>query len=504
MPFPFVLPTIGSSPLTQYLASSTHPSLPFTATTHRSVLRDALKKHKRLPTASQASNLPTVQDALNNYIPYLLLLDAAVDKQPIHGERVDMQETRPLELEWRPTLSRSSAGRGEPERVKITRIRDELAFVLQTLAYVQVLQARSLLFSLYAASPPPSQEHRAGAIATAMKFLLDANSIHSYSLSLAAALLQPVPQVAHTSASPVTSPSPSVTPSAPADILPSTQSALASLALAEATLITVSKDDPYAAAVVEARNKESKEWMIRAPSIPKVRAHLFARLCLASADHAAKASALLAQAGARLDDSLLKYTDDFKRTARAKAARFLGIDAEIAGKTGEAIAWMRGGRKELGFITSSAEEAESGKRRGLKGLKQSWAEKREDRIISRGNVESWGLDAGKLEEGRVLEWLEGKWNRENDTVSVQIVAPFEPLLAAMPSGREYHTLKTYTPPALDGHVLASMRAPPDPAQHAYTATEADSGDEADYPPVEPVGAFPGTGTEYRTDSPAYY
>lgn len=484
MPFPFTLPTTSSTSLTEYFFSSTHPSLPLTATTQRSVLRDALKSHKRLPASSQASHLSSVNEALNAYIPHLLTLYAGITKQRIPGERVEITELKPLETEWRPTLTRGIPGRSEPDRSKVVGLQNEVAFVLQTLAYVQILFSRTALFTLYATSPPPSQEQRASAIAAAMKYLLAANGIHTFALSLT----QPA----------------SSTPS-PADITPTTQSALASLALAEATLITVLKDDPYTAAVVESRNKDSKEWMIRAPSIPKVRAHLFARLSLASADHAAKAYALLAQGAGKLDEGLLKYADDLKRTGRAKAARFLGIDAEIVGKTGEAIAWMRGGRKELGFITSSSED-ETAKRKGLKGLKQSWAEKREDRKVLKGDTENWGLDAGKLEEGRVLEWLEGKWTKENDTINVQPVPPFESLLAAMPSGREYHTPKPYTPPTLDPDILARMRAPPAPHECAFTGTEADSGDEDERGGVDeaPVGAFPGTAGEYRTDSPAYY
>lgn len=485
MPFPFTLPTTSSTSLTDYLTSPTHPSLPLTATTHRSVLRDALKKHKRLPPSSAAAHLSTLIEALNNYLPYLLVIHAALNSR---HPAVSIVETQPLSVEWRPTLTRSPPGRTEAERVAITGGLDaDLAFVLQSLGYIHVLQARTQLFTLYASSPPPSPEQRGAAITQAMKSLLDANSIHTFLAELA------LP----------------VTPQTPIDITPATATALASLALAEATLITVLKDDPYTAAVVEARNATSKEWMIRAPSIPKVRAHLFARLCLASADHATKASALLAQGASKVDQDLLKYVDDLQRTARAKAARWLGIDAEITGKTGEAIAWMRGGRHCLGFL-SVADSDDTTKRKGLKGLKQSWQERKEDKRLLAGDFASWGLDAGKLEEARVLEWLEGKWTKENGTVNVQIVPPFEPLLAAMPSGREYHTPKPYSPPIMDEIELGRMRAPID--QHApYRGEEADSGDEgeAGVSRQSLPGAFPsalgGVGAgEYRTDSPAYY
>lgn len=482
MPFSFKLPTTSSSSLGEFLTSPSHPSLPFLATTHRSVVRDALKKHKRLPDSSAAADLPVVIEVLNAYLPYLLIINAALSNR---HPSVLVTEMQPVSVEWRPTLTRSPPGRSEAERaVLIGRVSADLAFVLQTLGYVHSLQARTHLFTLYQLSPPPSQDQRAAAITAAMKSLLEANSIHNFAISL------DIP----------------TTPQTPADIFPATTAALASLALAEATLITVLKDDPYTAAVIEARNATSKDWMISPPSIPKVRAHLFARLCRASADHATKAHALLAQGGGKLDDSLLKYVDDLSRTARAKAARWLGIDAECTGKTGEAIAWMRGGRHCLGFLAASTDD-DSAKRKGFKGLKQSWQERKEDKRVLAGDATSWGLDAGKLEEARVLEWLEGKWTRENDTINTQLVPPFEPLLAAMPSGREYHVPKTYTPPTIDAAELDRMRVSIDSSyQTPFRGDEADSGDDDVSQPQLP-GAFPGTAGpagQFRTDSPAYY
>ncbi|GAB7356191.1 hypothetical protein MBLNU459_g6777t1 [Dothideomycetes sp. NU459] len=476
MPYAFALPTTSSISLGEFFASPSHPSLILTATTHRSVLRDALKAHKRLPASSQAAHLSTVQEALSSYLPYLPVLSAGLLGHSVDAERVQVVELKQLETEWRLTLSSTLAGR-EPARVKLHGLRNELAFVLQTLAYVHTLLARTQLYTLYsAASPAPDQ--RAAAVSAAMKSLLDANSIHAYTISI---------------------PSPPAVTGIPVDTTPSTQSALASLALAEASLIVILKDDPYALAVVEDRNKDNKDWMIKAPTIPKVRALLFARLCLASSDHAAKAASLFRQAPGALDDSILRYADDLRRTARARAARFLAIDAELSGKTGEGIAWLKGGRKELGF---AVDVDDAGKRKGLKGFKQSWAEKREDRRVEKG-AEGWGMDAGRLEEARVLEWLEARWAKMNDTINVQAVPPWEPLLASMPSGREYHTPKTYSPPTLDRETLHLMRAPPDPDLRAFTGNEVDSDDGVAAASNAPVGAFPGTAREYGSDR-SYY
>lgn len=192
------------------------------------------------------------------------------------------------------------------------------------------------------------------------------------------------------------------------------------LALAEATLLAVLKDDPYPAIVAQDRNEKDNEWMYKAPDIPKVRAHLFARLCLAAAEHAAQAHSLCAhqggvtssaKGGGKINDSFIRYLDDLRRTSRAKACRFFGIDKEIGGQTGEAIAWLHAGLQELGV----ERKENDGKKTGLSGrLKKEWTEKREDRKVEKGL--NWGADAGKVEEIRVLEMLEAKWTKQNDTV----------------------------------------------------------------------------------------
>lgn len=393
MPFPFVLPTTSNISFTDYFSSSTHPSLPLAATSCRGVLRDALKRHKRLAPQSQPSNLSTVLSALNEYIPYLSALDAGLSGAKISGEEVDVVLAKELEVEWRSTLSATIPGR-EPPRVKLRSLESEIFFVLTTLAYVYSLLARSQLHGLYNATLPTT-EQRAAAITSAMGFFIKANSIHTYLVNRAGQWS---------------------TPASTVDISVPAQSALASLTVAEATLITVLKDDPYPAVVLEERNKISKDWMFKSPEIPKVRAHLFARLCLAAAEHAAKAQGMLGRAS-KVNESLLKYVDDLRRTARGKACRFLGIDAELAGKAGEGIAWLRGANKELGFASVGADEDKKAK--GFTKLKKDWAEKREDRKVEKGI--DWGTDAGKFEEGRIVEMLEKKWVKMNDTVSATLL-----------------------------------------------------------------------------------
>ena len=397
MPFPFTLPTTSSFSFSSYFESATHPSLPLSASTYRGVVRDALKKHKRLPPREQSVNLTAILQSLNNYIPYLLAVDSGLEGQLVAGEELDVVlKTTPV-LEWRPTLSEGGIPGRETPRLKIQSLEYEIYFVLSTLAYVYTLLSRVSLHPLYSsASASPSPEQRTSAITTAIKHLLLAGSVHDHLSKRAEQLPSEPPSV---------------------DITKSTFRALSSLALAEATLLAVMKDDPYPAAVAQDRNENDKEWMIRAPQVPKVRAHLFARLCLAATEHAANASSLLSSAGAKgqgnINADLLKYSEDLRKAGKGKACRFFGIDAELGGQTGTAIAWLRAGLNELGF---EAKDENSQKGLSLGKFRKGWSEKREDKKVERGGA--WGSDAGKLEEARVLEMLEKKWTKENDTVSL--------------------------------------------------------------------------------------
>ncbi|KAL9605042.1 MAG: hypothetical protein Q9179_001638 [Wetmoreana sp. 5 TL-2023] len=313
------------------------------------------------------------------------------------------------------------------------------------------LLARETLRGIYVSgtgSAFPEPEKRGKDITAAMRYLLQAEGVHGYLSNLCAS----------TSG---TSGNGEEGKKGPPETDASVQNALAELAMAEATLLAVLKDDPYPAVISQERNASDKEWMYKGTEIPKVRAHLFARLCIAASEHAGRAEAMLHASGGRIDEDLLKYAKNVRRAARAKACRFFGIDDELGGETGRAIAWLKGARRELGL--ASIEKEEKGWTKGLGKLKKGFEEKREDRRVERGG--ELGADGGRIEEGRVVEMLERKWGKLNDTIlgkiNTQLIPPFEPLLAGMPSGREMHSSKSYVPPELDADVLEKMRAPPD-------------------------------------------
>ncbi|KAL7629595.1 hypothetical protein AAE478_001117 [Parahypoxylon ruwenzoriense] len=474
MPFPFVLPTTSSFSFSSSFACESHPSLTLNASTHRGVVKDSLKKHKRLPAASQGPNLPSILSNLNSYLPYLLAVDAGLRNRLVSGEELSVAMTSTPAIEWRPTLSDHAIPGKEMARVKIQSLEYELLFTLSTVGYTHTLLARSLLHPLHVTSGLPlSTQERTTAITTATKHLLDAASAHDYLARHAESLATAPPC---------------------ADISQATARAMSSLALAEATLLAVLKDDPYPAVVAQDRNENDREWMYKAPEIPKVRAHLFARLCLAAADHAAQASSLCQSQGrgaSKLNEGLLRYIEDFRKTSRAKACRFFGIDAELSGQTGTALGWLRSGLQELGF-----EQKETKKGLSLSKVKKGWSEKREEKKIERGT--NWGADAGKLEETRVIEMLDAKWTKVNDTA---IPAPGT-LLSTLPSGRDVHSIKPYQPPELGRDILEAMRSPPDRPDDF--GDEQLSSDDEKTAVGTPAGAFPDAQDQYRSSSTRSY
>ncbi|PNH59961.1 hypothetical protein VD0002_g7628, partial [Verticillium dahliae] len=264
MPFPFVLPTTSSFSFSTSFSCESHPSLPLTASTYRGVVRDALKKHKRLPPSAQSPHISSLITALNAYLPYLLAIDAGLTRKGLHATEITVSQTAPLAIEWRPTLSDSHVPGREPPRVKVQSLDHEVAFVLATLAHAYTLAGRIALQPLYVTSvAAPSAQERTVAIQTATKHLLEAASLYDHVATRAEGSSNPAPSV---------------------DISAPVLRGLASQAHAEATLLAVLKDDPYPAVVSQTRNEADKEWMNATPSPPKFRANLFPRLHLAAAE----------------------------------------------------------------------------------------------------------------------------------------------------------------------------------------------------------------------------
>jgi transcription initiation factor TFIID subunit 3 len=87
---------------------------------------------------------------------------------------------------------------------------------------------------------------------------------------------------------------------------------------------------------------------------------------------------------------------------------------------------------DLALQMESKGKGKAGISHGLSKLKRGWEDKREERKLEKefGSIKitgereaelDWGDDAGREEEGRVLDMLEAKWMKMNDTVSLTFV-----------------------------------------------------------------------------------
>ncbi|KAK5267524.1 hypothetical protein LTR96_007557 [Exophiala xenobiotica] len=477
MPFPFVLSTTSNISLQASLTSSSHPSLPSSSTSQRAFLRAALKGHKRLSPSDQANNLLPLSTTIQNYLRYLLTLDLALSGKPVAGEEVHIALAKEPEIEWRPTLSSVSIPGRENERVKGRGLDYEIFFVHHTLALVQHLLARQSLLGLYA-TVNPSHDQRAALIQNASKSLKTGHSLHSYLLSRANS----------------SNDGPPTFPASAVDISAAVQSALQHLSHAEFNLLCVLKDDPYPALLIQSRNKDDRDWMIKAPQIPKVRAQVLTRLCIGAAEHASAAVVALKVEASNVSKDLQEYCEGVRRASRAKACRFQALDEDTSGSTGSAIAWLRGAMSELGMEIPK----DGSKSSGIGRLKASWTEKREDKRIEKGSA-NWGLDGGKLEEGRIVEHLHEKMTKENNMVNIQLIPEWKPLLAMLPSGMNMPIDDKWRSAVLEETELAAMRAPPD-EEDLMNAASSDEEDEGQ----QPVGAFPGTQQHYGRGGTTYY
>ncbi|KAF3933971.1 hypothetical protein ABW19_dt0208324 [Dactylella cylindrospora] len=429
MSYAFSLPTTSPVSFSSSFASSSAPSLPSVATTRRSVFRDSLKRYKRLSPSEQANAIPTVLNVIDEYLPYLHTLDAYIVSQ-------DVTQTSEFETEWRAVLSRRT-GPAEAPRVKRKGLDYELCFATATLGYAHALRSR--LYLKAALQVPPADSNSANSsehlLNQASQHLVAATSIFTYLQNR-------------------TTTRPAATQSLPPDVTTSTYVSLASLCLASATMLAVLKQDPYPSIIAIQNDKTSREWMYKAPTVPtKVRAMLIARCCMYSADLAGKAAAGFSSASGANSD-LRTYCEDLAKTAKAKACRFLGVDAEAQGRVGEAISWVLAGKEILGMVVDNEEE--KGKMsRGLDKLKKA----REERRIEKSHPEGMlGQDAGKAEEAMVLNELERKWKKVNDSVTFQPIQSTSSLIAMLPTGRAFFPeTQPWAPPKLSSSELHQLQ-----------------------------------------------
>ena len=369
MASPFKLPSTHALSFSKHYTSPVYPSLPLLCTQHHARFHQALKTYHRANRAQQHLHLPPLLDAITNYLPHLSFLHACLHA----GDILPVSSTTHLTPRWSTPLSLSPLPASHPG------LEFELTYTLLTLALTNIhLAAASLPANL-----KPASNH-----------LLTAAAI----LQHAASLPQPP------------------TATWPVDITPPVLTAIAKLALADATLLFVATQDPYPNFLLVDTPSDDRAWAYNPRATPTgVKAGLLARVCVAAETHAEAARALLKSAP-HVSRGLKQYAKTLGRVGRAKACRFLGINAEVAGGCGEGIGWVL---------------------LGMQGLRA-------------------GAGEG-TEEMRVCKGLEERWKAENDRVFFQeVVGPGE-LVGRVPTGREVCEVPVWECPQLEEAVVRGLR-----------------------------------------------
>lgn len=155
----------------------------------------------------------------------------------------------------------------------------------------------------------------------------------------------------------------------------------------------------------------------RASQKSSVSPSLMARISSAAADHLSAAQGILASCPAKreLDDDLITYVSQDRELAQALVYRWMGSDADKAGKVGESI----------GCITLALSLLKK-----LKGSKLA-------SISSRAKLEF-----------TIVEELCRNWTKYNDSVAFESVPDSASLQGRVPSGREVLAAKPFQTPKL--------------------------------------------------------
>ncbi|KAI5809948.1 hypothetical protein DFH27DRAFT_508858 [Peziza echinospora] len=432
MPFPFTLSTTSTASFANHYTSAAYPSLPLACSTHRGILRDALKAYKRVPASAQGAHIKHITAVTSEYLSYLLHLIDAVrtgDATPIPGAPV-------LSTSWRPTLAASSTfgGLRQQARKAGEGLQYELFWVLLTLACSHTIQARALLMEFLTVPPSSSgnpvdsqsssSSSSSALLPQATKHLLTSASIFSYMLTL----------------TPPHSSSPTTTTSLPIDISPPLLSALSLTSLSSATLLAVLKSDPYPTYLALSTSATSKEYLYSAPAPPTgVKALLFSRLCIAASEHAAKAQGAISGIvrEGKVCDEYIRYLDELRRVGRARGCRFLGLDAEAQSRLGEGLGWMKLASE---ILTGEEEEQEEESNKKKKKKKSS------------------SMDPCTLHsELQTILALAARWAKTNDKLIFDRIPPTNSLMGRIPSGREVHSVPEFVPDRLGVVEVGELR-----------------------------------------------
>ena len=499
MPFPFTLPTVSPVSFSTHYISLAYPSLPLACSTHRGILRDSLKSHKRLPAPAQGANIKHIISVTTEYLSYLQFLYKALQL----GDVSPIPTAPEIGTAWTPTLA-STTRFGVPssrERARGRGLEYEIFWAYSTLAYAHSIQARVLLIGFLSppsSSPSPETSSTSQLLPQAINHVLTSASIFNYLLSL------PPPKNWQPG-------NEKNTLSLPHNISQPMLSSLASISLASATLLAVLKTDPYPTYLAITSNTRkndndhaySKEYLYNPPNPPKgVKALLFSRLCVAASEHATKAQGAISdiiRAGT-VNEDYVRYIDELRRAAKARGCRFLGVDAEAQGRLGEGIAWIKLARETLtGSVSASSSSTGEQEGKGKKTLASRMEKLRlsksppsplstfSSHTAASGNGGGLPLHLDPCtvySELQVIESLDAKWTKMNDKLIFEKVPPTNSLIAKIPGGREVHTVQQFAPVQLGEDSVNQLRRGVSDSHHVSfgpgKGSAVDSSDEEEW------------------------
>ncbi|KAF8429007.1 hypothetical protein EV426DRAFT_583266 [Tirmania nivea] len=460
MPFHFTLPTTSTVSFSQHYTSPSYPSLPLSCTTHRGILRDSLKAHKRLSPLAQGANIKHIINVTTEYISYLQFLQEALKS----GDVSLIPTTPEIETEWRPTLSSSTRfGITQSERRKGKGLEYEVFWAYSTLAYAHTIQARALLMEFLSPTTSSPDSAASPLLPQATNHVLTSAQIFQYLLTL-------TPPIATAGVE---------KNSIPVNICEPMLSSLASISLASATLLAVLRTDPYPTYLAitglpgSKKNNDiySKEYLYSPPPPPTgVKAMLYSRLCIAASEHAVRAQGVISnliRTGA-INEEYVRYLEDLKRVAKARGCRFLGVDAEAQGRLGEGLGWIQLGKEFLGgTIHNSFPNDDKEKKTLASRMEKLRLSKSPPPPTSQSSSSSTQNSAGVLppnldpctvhSELQTIEGLDAKWSKTNDKLIFEKVPATNSLVSKIPGGREIHDIKAYCPVKLGNESINTLR-----------------------------------------------
>lgn len=406
------LPTTGALSLSELCTDITgsHAANLARATEARANVRAILKATRRTD-AGERDYLKVVK-ALDEYLPYVraIIASVAADDLTLAQEPI---------FSWRSTLSHTTLS--DPPRLDVHGLHAELAFVLFSSAYaLSNLSAASVAslgtYERDRALPDAERRAKDEKLTFSVKLLCRASGIFTYIAQVV------LPELGNGVSGP-----------RPPELREDVANALAKLALGDAQALSARK----------LLTRSAVESAL-SPGPPLPQGHpspaLVAKICLHTAslfssgrglaEAAPRKTSLLKRGGgesAEVSQDIRRYLEEESALSEALAHKWLGVDAGEAGKTGDAVGYLKWAKSEL-------ESLKEGK---LARLKKS------------GGV---GGGDGKMKKERSAEEVESvgtflkNYQKVNDSVNFQPVPTSSSLQSTIPAGIPVVSEKEYEPP----------------------------------------------------------